>query len=82
MTVANNGNVGIGTTSPVAGEEIQIGSAASTPQEKISGTWYTGGTATTTKPQLLIEPAGTTSTGWSTNGTGIGVNAAAVTRAI
>ena len=70
------GNVGIGTTSPVAGEEIQIGSAASTPQEKISGNWYTGGTATTTKPQLLIEPATVgTSNAWSTSGTGLGVNA-------
>ena len=39
------------------------------------GTWFTGGSATTTKPQLLIEPTGTTSTGWSTSGTGIGVNA-------
>ena len=40
-----------------------------------SGTWFTGGSATTTKPYLLVEPAGTTSTGWSTAGTGIGVNA-------
>jgi hypothetical protein len=41
-----------------------------------TGTWFTGGTATTTKPQVLIEPTGTTSTGWSTDGTGLGVNAA------
>jgi hypothetical protein len=41
-----------------------------------TGTWITGGTATTTKPQVLIEPTGTTSTAWSTNGTGLGVNAA------
>jgi len=41
-----------------------------------SGTWFTGGSATTTKPYLLVEPSGTTSTGWSTSGTGIGVNAA------
>ena len=41
-----------------------------------TGTWITGGTATTTKPQVLIEPTGTTSTAWSTSGTGIGVNAA------
>jgi hypothetical protein len=40
-----------------------------------TGTWITGGTATTTKPQVLIEPTGTTSTAWSTSGTGIGVNA-------
>jgi hypothetical protein len=42
----------------------------------VTGTWITtGGTATTTKPTVLIEPTGTTSTGWSTAGTGIGVNA-------
>lgn len=41
-----------------------------------SGTWFTGGSATTTKPYLLVEPTGTTSTAWSTSGTGLGVNAA------
>jgi hypothetical protein len=42
----------------------------------LTGTWIaTGGTATTTKPQFLIEPAGTTSTAWSTAGTGLGINA-------
>ncbi len=42
----------------------------------LQGTWFTGGSATTTKPQLLVEPSGTTSTGWSTSGTGLGVNSA------
>jgi hypothetical protein len=41
-----------------------------------TGTWVTGGSATTTKPYVLIETTGATSTGWSTNGTGLGVNAA------
>jgi hypothetical protein len=50
--------------------------AASSPPGLFSGTWFSGGTATTTKPQLLIEPSGTTSTGWSTSGTAVGVNAA------
>lgn len=49
--------------------------AASEPPLSLTGTWFTGGTATTTKPHVLIEPAGTTSTGWSTSGTGLGVNA-------
>jgi hypothetical protein len=49
--------------------------AASAPPGAFTGTWFTGGTATTTKPQFLIEPTGTTSTAWSTNGTGFGVNA-------
>lgn len=50
-------------------------STASSPAKLFSGTWFTGGTSTTTKPQVLIEPAGTTSTAWSTSGTGFGVNA-------
>ena len=49
---------------------------ASSPAKAFTGTWFTGGTGTTTKPQVLIEPTGATSTAWSTSGTGIGVNAA------
>jgi hypothetical protein len=52
-----------------------LNGAASAPPVSLTGTWFTGGTSTTTKPQLLIEPTGTTSTAWSTNGTGFGVNA-------
>ena len=48
---------------------------ASSPAKAFTGTWFTGGTATTTKPQVLIEPTGATSTAWSTSGTGLGVNA-------
>lgn len=52
--------------------------ALSAPGQTFTGTWIiTGGTATTTKPYHLIEPAGTTSTGWSLLGTGLGINAAA-----
>ena len=50
--------------------------AASTPVVSLTGTTFTGGSATTTKPTLLVEPTGTTSTGWNTAGTLIGVNAA------
>lgn len=50
--------------------------AASSPPGVFSGTWFSGGTSTTTKPQILIEPSGATSTNWSTSGTGLGVNAA------
>lgn len=50
-------------------------SVASTPAETLTGTWFTGGSATTTKPHFLIEPTGTTSTGWITAGTGLGINA-------
>ena len=49
---------------------------ASTPALSLTGTWFTGGTSTTTKPQLLIEPSGTTTNNWLTQGTGLGINAA------
>ena len=52
-----------------------LNGAASAPPGTFTGTWFTGGTGTTTKPQLLIEPTGTASTAWSTSGTGLGVNA-------
>lgn len=59
-----------------SGRWIQsINGAASAPSMALSGTWFSGGTSTTTKPQFLLEPAGTTSTGWNTSGTGLGVNA-------
>lgn len=51
-------------------------STASSPIYTLTGTWFTGGTTTTTKPHFLIEPTGATSTNWNTNGTAIGVNAA------
>jgi hypothetical protein len=41
------------------------------------GTWFTGGTTTTTKPYFLLEPSGTTSNAWNTLGTGLGLNATA-----
>lgn len=51
-------------------------STPSNPAKLLSGTWAASGTSTTTKPHLLIEPSSATSTGWSTSGTGLGVNAA------
>ena len=49
--------------------------AASAPSLLLSGTPFSGGTGTTTKPLVNIETAGATSTGWSTSGTMLGVNA-------
>lgn len=54
---------------------ITTNGAASTPALLGSGTIFTGGTAESTKPYWLIEPTGTTTTGWSTSGTLFGANA-------
>lgn len=60
----------------LTGQLIQsTNGAASTPPLLLNGTIFTGGSATTTKPLFLIEPTGTTSTGWNTSGTMFGVNA-------
>lgn len=48
--------------------------AASTPAIYGSDTIFSGGSTTTTKPYVLFEPTGTTSTGWSTFGTLLGLN--------
>lgn len=53
-----------------------VNGTASAPSITINGTWYSGGSATTTKPMVLVEPSGATSAGWSTSGTGLGINAA------
>jgi hypothetical protein len=66
-----------GTNVTLSGRFISsLNGAASAPPGAFTGTWFTGGTSTTTKPQVVIEPTGTTSTAWSTSGTGFGVNAA------
>lgn len=54
--------------------------AVSAPAFSLTGTIYSGGTATTTKPLFLVEPAGTTSAGWSTGGTLLGLNGTSVSQ--
>jgi hypothetical protein len=49
---------------------------ASTPAVFLSGTPFSGGSGTTTKPDFLIEDAGTAFSSWNTSGTYIGVNSA------
>lgn len=67
----------VGTNNTFTGQQIiSLNGAANAPPLRLTGTWSTAGTTTTDKPQLLIETTGATSTNWSTNGTGLGVNAA------
>lgn len=72
------GNLTVPTTGTAALREVanafSVNGAASTPPLALTGTIFTGGSATTTKPALLIEPAGTTTAGWSTSGTLLGLN--------
>jgi len=64
------------TGGTLTGQVIQsTNGAESTPPVLLTGKIFTGGSATTTKPAFLIEPTGTTSTGWSTAGTLFGGNA-------
>jgi len=75
LTINSTGLLGLNVSTPIAGIHNAIATTASTPSMWLSGTGFSGGTSTTTKPTLLIEPTGTTSTGWSTSGTKLGVNA-------
>lgn len=59
---------------PSAGFTVSTDTTASTPSMLLSGTGFSGGTSTTTKPTFLIEPTGTVSTTWNTNGTKFGIN--------
>jgi hypothetical protein len=72
------GNVADCTSSAtIPGLKVTNNGALSTSPALMTGTWFSGGSSTTTKPQFLIEcnSGTTTSTGWSANGTGLGVNA-------
>lgn len=71
-----SGDVGFGTATPAASFENANAGASSKPGHLTSGAWFTGGSSTGTKPQLLVEPTGTTSNGWPVTGTGLGINAA------
>jgi len=81
-TVDSSGNITIGSRL-INNTAASLFDATSTTTQnntgspvRVTGTWVTsGGTGTTTKPTVLIEPTGTTSTAWSTAGTGLGVNA-------
>lgn len=76
INTVTSGVTGPGTQPTVTGGSNTRNGAASAPASYLNGTWFTGGSSTTTKPQLLVEPTGASSAAWSTNGTGLGVNAA------
>jgi len=78
VTLPTSGTLATLGANTFTGQQIvSVNGVASTPPILASGTWFTGGTGTTTKPVMLIEPAGTVSTNWNTAGTGLGVNAPA-----
>lgn len=72
--LSGTGKLGV-NINPTAWVHVGNATTASTPSMLLSGSGYSGGTSTTTKPTFLIEPTGTTSTGWVTSGTKLGVNA-------
>ncbi len=76
LTAAANGSgATLGTNTFTGAQTITANGAASTPPLSLTGTWFSGGSSTTTKPQLLVSNAATVN-GWDTNGTGIGANSA------
>ncbi|RTL05508.1 hypothetical protein EKK58_07605 [Candidatus Dependentiae bacterium] len=74
-SINSGGFFALNVTTALAGFHNNINTTASTPSVLISGAGFSGGTGSTTKPTFLIEPTGTTSTGWGTSGTKFGVNA-------
>lgn len=64
----------LGANTFTGAQTLSAAGAASTPIIFMSGAWFGGGSGTTTKPLVLIEPTGATSTGWNTSGTGLGIN--------
>ena len=61
-----------------AADTISVAGAASTPGLSVTGNLFTGGTATTTTPQLYVLSGGALApTGWSTSGTLLGLTAPA-----
>ena len=72
--ISVSGNTYRFTVGDLAAVSSAGNSSLSTPLIKLSGTWISGGTTTTTKPHVLVEVAGATSTSWSTSGTALGIN--------
>lgn len=70
---------GAGIAALASSNTFTTNGAVSTPSQAYNGTIFTGGTSTTTKPFVLFEPSGTTSTGWNTAGTQLGFNTTAGT---
>lgn len=71
MTVA-----GINTAQTfTAAQTNSAAGAASTPALSLTGVIFTGGSGSTTTPQLLIQPSNATASSvWSTTGTAFGIN--------
>jgi len=69
------GGVSLGANTFTGAQLVSVAGAASTPAVKLSGALYSGGSSTTTKPQLLVEDtAAVASNAWSTAGTAVGGN--------
>lgn len=65
----------LGANTFTGAQTLSANGAASTPSLSIAGSIFTGGSGSTTTPQVLIQPSSgvTANTGWNTNGTALGV---------
>lgn len=75
-TTASDTLAGLGTAQTfTAAQVMSAAGAASTPGLFVTGAHYSGGSGTTTFPQLYVrDSTATAGTSWSTSGTGLGVN--------
>jgi len=64
----------LGANTFMGAQIMSVNGAASTPAISITGTVFSGGSTTTTKPLLMIQPTGATES-WSTGGALLGINA-------
>jgi hypothetical protein len=75
-TIAGNNTTFTANTTLTGRILNSVNSASNAPAGQFTGNWFTTGTSTTNKATLMIQQSGATSTGWSTAGTGLGVNSA------
>jgi len=87
VLITGRGTIALGgftLTVPTSGTAALLGvanaftvnGAASTPAMSITGSVFTGGSASTTQPLFLIQPTGTSWTNGNINGTAFGINLA------
>lgn len=69
----------LGANTFTGAQTNSVNGGPSAPAFKVTGTAYSGGSTTETKPLVLIETAGSTSNNWGVSGSMLGINSAGST---